>query len=39
MKELTEHLRNEMLIAQAIYEVNVNASHCPCPQYFVSDEV
>ena len=39
MKELTEHLHNEMLIAQVIYEANVNASHHPCPWYFVSDEV
>ena len=39
MKELTEHLHDEMLIAQAIYEANANASRCPCPQYFVSDEV
>ena len=31
MKELTEHLHNEMLIAQVIYEVNVNASCHPCP--------
>ena len=39
MKELTEYLHNEMLITQVIYEVNVNASCCPCPQYFISDEV
>ena len=39
MKELTEHLCNEMLIAQVIYEVNVNASHCPCPWYFIGDKV
>ena len=39
MKELTEHLCNEMLIAQVIYEANANASHRPCPQYFVGDEV
>ena len=39
MKELTEHLRNEMLITQAIYKVNANASHHPCPQYFIGDEV
>ena len=39
MKELTEHLCNEMLIAQAIYEVNVNASCYLCPQYFIGDEV
>ena len=39
MKELTEYLHNEMLIAEAIYEVNVNASCHLCSQYFVSDEV
>ena len=39
IEELTEHLHNEMLIAQAIYEANANASCHPCPQYFVSDEV
>ena len=39
MKELTEHLCDEMLIAQAIYEANANASRHPCPQYFVGDEV
>ena len=39
MKELTEHLHNEMLIAQVIYEVNANASRHPCPQYFISDKV
>ena len=39
MEELTEHLRNEMLITQAIYEANANASCCPCPQYFVGNEV
>ena len=39
MEELTEHLHDEMLIAQAIYEVNANASCHPCSQYFVSDEV
>jgi len=39
MKELIEHLRDEMLIAQAIYEVNVNRSRRPCPRYFVNDEV
>ena len=39
MKELTEHLHDEILIAQVIYKVNANASHHPCSQYFVSDEV
>ena len=39
MKELTEHLHNEMLIAQIIYKVNVNASYHPCPQYFIDDKV
>ncbi len=39
MKKLTEHLRDEMLIAQIIYEFNVNLSHCSCFRYFVEDEV
>jgi len=39
MKELIEHLCNEMLIAQVIYEVNVNHSRRSCFQYFVNDEV
>ncbi len=39
MKELIEHLRDEMLIAQVIYEVNVNCSRRSCSQYFVNDEV
>ena len=39
MEDLTEHLRVEMLIAQAMYEFSVNRSHCPCPHYFVGDKV
>ena len=39
MEELTNHLRDEMLIAQAIYEANANRSRRPCPRYFVGDEV
>lgn len=39
MEELTEHLREEMLIAQAIYEANANRSRRPCPRYFVDDQV
>ena len=39
MKELIEHLRDEMLIAQVIYEVNVNRSRRSCPRYFVNNEV
>ena len=39
IKDLTEHLRVEMLIAQAVYEFSANRSHCPCPCYFVEDEV
>ena len=39
MKELTEHLQNEMLIAQAIYKFSINQSHHPCPRYFVGDQV
>ncbi len=39
MKKLTEHLCDEMLIAQIIYEFNVNLSCCSCSKYFVEDEV
>ncbi len=39
MKKLTEHLRDEMLIAQIIYEFNVNLFHCSCSKYFIEDEV
>jgi len=39
MKKLTEHLRDEMLIAQIIYEFNVNLSRRSCFKYFVEDEV
>jgi len=39
MKKLTEHLCDEMLIAQIIYKFNVNLSHCSCFKYFVEDEV
>jgi len=39
MKKLTEHLRDEMLITQIIYEFNVNLSRRSCSRYFVEDEV
>ncbi len=39
MKKLTEHLRDEMLIAQIIYEFNVNLSCRSCSRYFIEDEV
>ncbi len=39
MKKLTEHLRDEMLITQIIYEFNVNFFHYSCFKYFVEDEV
>ena len=39
IEDLTEHLRVEMLIAQAVYEFSANKSCCPCPCYFVGDEV
>ena len=39
MKDLTEHLRVEILIAQAMYEFSANRSCWPCPYYFVEDEV
>ncbi len=39
MKKLTEHLHDEMLIAQIIYEFNVNFFRRSCFKYFVEDEV
>ncbi len=39
MKKLTEHLCNEILIAQIIYEFNVNLSCRSYFKYFVEDEV
>ncbi len=39
MKKLTEHLCDEMFIAQIIYEFNVNLFHRSCSRYFVEDEV
>ncbi len=39
MKKLTEHLRNKMLIAQILYEFNVNLFRRSCFKYFVKDEV
>ncbi len=39
MKKLTEHLRDEMLIAQIIYEFNVNFSCRSCFKYFIEDKV
>ncbi len=39
MKKLTEHLRDEMLIAQIIYEFHVNFFRRSCSKYFVEDEV
>ncbi len=39
MKKLTEHLRDEMLIAQIVYKFNVNLSRRSCFKYFVEDEV
>ncbi len=39
MKKLTEHLRDEMLIAHIIYEFNVNLSCRSCSRYFIKDEV
>ncbi len=39
MKKLTEHLCDEMLIAQIIYEFNVNLFRRSCFKYFVEDEV
>jgi len=39
MKKLTEYLCDEMLIAQIIYEFNVNLSCHSCFKYFVKDKV
>jgi len=39
MKKLTEHLSDEMLIAQIIYKFNVNLFRRSCSKYFVEDEV
>ena len=39
MKDLTGHLRVEMLIAQAVYEFSANRFCCSYPYYFVGDEV
>ncbi len=39
MKKLTEHLHDEMLITQIIYEFNVNLFHHSCFKYFIKDEV
>ena len=39
MKDLTEHLRVEILIAQAMYEFSANRPHYLCPYYFIEDEV
>ncbi len=39
MKKLTEHLHDEMLIAQIIYEFNVNLFRRSCFKYFIEDEV
>ncbi len=39
IKKLTEYLRDEMLIAQIIYEFNVNLSCHSCFKYFVKDKV
>ena len=39
IEDLTEHLRVEMLIAQAMYEFSANRSRRPYPHYFVEDKV
>ncbi len=39
MKKLTEHLHDEILIAQIIYEFHVNLFRHSCSRYFVEDEV
>ena len=39
MKKLTEHLQNEMLIAQVIYEFSINQFCYSCLRYFIGDQV
>ncbi len=39
MKKLIKHLRDEMLIAQIIYEFHVNLFRRSCFKYFIEDEV
>ncbi len=39
MEEITGHLRDEMLIAQAIYESSANERRRPCSRYLVGDMV
>ena len=39
MKELIEHFRDEMLIAQVIYEFNVNVNCRFCFRYFIDDQI
>jgi len=39
MRELTDHLRDEMFIAQIIHEFNVNLFRRSCSRYFIKDEV
>ncbi len=39
MEEMNDHLRDEMLIAQAIFESSANRRRRPCPRYLVDDKV
>ena len=39
MKKFIEHFRDEMLIAQIIYEINVNRSRRFCFKYFVENQM
>ena len=39
MKEFIEHFRDEMLIAQIIYEFNVNVNRRFCSRYFIDDQI
>ena len=39
METLNDHLRDEMLIAQAIFESSANQRRRPCPIYLVDDKV
>ena len=39
MKEFIEHFRDEMFIAQVIYEINVNRSRRSCLKYLVENQM
>ena len=39
MEKITQHLHNEMLIAQAIYECSANKYRRPSPRFLVDNQV